>query len=173
MLEVGALSEQNACSRLGLFDMTRIDLQAQSAHIQQEDFMERPRPPTDEQRFDIISLSLVLNYVPDPVGRGDMLQRTTDFLRTRSSTEKSMDFFPSLFLVFPAPCITNSRYLTEERLQEIMGSLGYTPLKRKQSSKLLYYLWRYDAAGFLEDRALAKVELNPGKRRNNFAIVRR
>jgi 25S rRNA (adenine2142-N1)-methyltransferase len=81
MLEVGALSTTNACSKAGLFEMTWIDLNSQGSEIQQQDFMRRPLPTSDEQRFDAISLSLVVNYVSDPIGRGDMLRRTTDFLR--------------------------------------------------------------------------------------------
>ncbi len=218
MLEIGALSEHNACSRLGLFDVTRIDLHARggATGIQRQDFMERPLPTCDAERFDMISLSLVLNYVPDAAARGRMLVRTTQFFRTpavaarpapprkpnaaaassavsaaataaasppppteggsSSSTSSSsfFTFFPSLFLVLPAPCVTNSRYLTEESLQQLMHGLGYTTLlQRKLSAKLAYYLWHFDPAAFRADDTMSKRERNPGKKRNNFAIVRK
>ena len=72
MLEVGALSTSNACSRSGLFEIERIDLNSQAEGITQQDFMERPLPKDSSEQFEIISLSLVLNYVPDAIGkRGD------------------------------------------------------------------------------------------------------
>ena len=81
-LEVGALSTTNEISKYAsVIRMTRIDLNSQGPGIEKQDFMERPLPTTDDERFDIISLSLVLNYVPDAVGRGEMLKRIPDFLR--------------------------------------------------------------------------------------------
>ncbi|KKK26741.1 nucleolus protein [Aspergillus rambellii] len=75
VLEVGALSTKNACSQNEGLDVTRIDLNSQEPGILKQDFMERRLPSSDDDRFHIISLSLVLNYVPDPVGRGEMLKR--------------------------------------------------------------------------------------------------
>lgn len=105
MLEVGALSTKNACSASGVFDVERIDLNSQSDGIIQQDFMKRPLPNDDSERFDIISLSLVLNFVPDALGRGAMLLRTLDFLKQPSMQYSSglRNFFPSLFMVLPAP----------------------------------------------------------------------
>ncbi|KAF3479598.1 nucleolus protein [Arthroderma uncinatum] len=129
LLEVGALSSKNACSVTKTLHVTRIDLHSQEAGILQQDFMERPLPVAEEEKFHIISLSLVLNYVPDPVGRGEMLRRTVQFLTTniqQVSGESTTpgEFLPALFLVLPAACVLNSRYLTEERLDDILASLG-------------------------------------------------
>ncbi|KAH0535953.1 hypothetical protein FGG08_007149 [Glutinoglossum americanum] len=178
MLEVGALSATNACSRSRLFSVTRIDLNSQDdERILQQDFMQRPLPLSDEERFDIISLSLVLNFLPDNEARGDMLRRTVPFLRALPDSLQDRgshtEYFPSLFLVLPAPCVTNSRYLDEDRLKAIMESLGYSMARRKISSKLAYYLWTH--VGPREEpcikHAYKKVEVNPGKKRNNFAIT--
>ncbi|KLJ10376.1 hypothetical protein EMPG_14246 [Blastomyces silverae] len=131
--------------------------------------MERPLPACEEEKFHIISLSLVLNYVSDPAGRGEMLRRTTAFLTPpppppplqpfngtvgdAASGDVSSDAQPSsstclpcLFLVLPAACVLNSRYFTEERLRAIMASLGYKMVQRKVTSKLIYYLWEYGVA---------------------------
>lgn len=172
MLEVGALSTDNACSKSGLFDVTRIDLNSQGAGIKQQDFMERPLPTSENDKFDILSLSLVLNYVPDSSGRGDMLRRTCKFLLSEPSlqlTEDQRAFFPSMFLVLPAPCIANSRYMDEKLLAEIMNSLGYVLVKRKLTSKLIYYLWRLESVA--EKKRFHKREVNPGGARNNFCIL--
>ncbi|KAJ3578380.1 hypothetical protein NPX13_g2183 [Xylaria arbuscula] len=171
MLEVGALSTTNECSKSGFFDMQRIDLNSQGEGILQQDFMKRPLPTNNTETFDIISLSLVLNFVPDAQGRGDMLLRTLDFLN--SHTTPSHDALPCLFLVLPAPCVTNSRYTDETLLEVIMKSLGYTKTHSKITQKLVYYLWRRTSAPPAEIPDFKKVELRSGSTRNNFSIVLR
>lgn len=174
MLEVGALSTSNACSKSGIFDVTRIDLNSQKPGIQQQDFMELPIPTPQERQnvgFDIVSLSLVVNYVGDAVGRGNMLRRVQQFLRTRKLVTGAEETLPGLFLVLPASCVTNSRYLNEEVLEEIMQALGYVKARRKMSLKLVYYLWRYDGHGEKVRRVFKKDEVRQGRTRNNFAIV--
>jgi 25S rRNA (adenine2142-N1)-methyltransferase len=170
MLEVGALSMMNACSRSQYFEIERIDLNSQAEGIKQQDFMERPLPTNMSERFDIISLSLVLNYVPDPAVRGQMLMRTTDFLKRDGLSGRIAESCPCLFLVLPAPCVLNSRYMDEPRLDAIMTNLGFSLLEKKVSRKLVYYLWRL--VGIPEARlAFKKEELRSGKARNNFAVV--
>lgn len=171
MLEIGALSVSNACSKSHLFDVQRIDLNSQAEGIMQQDFMERPLPRDATEQFDILSLSLVLNYVPDPLGRGKMLLRTLDFLRIPQISQPLEDYFPSLFLVLPSSCVTNSRYMDEKKLESIMTSLGYVQVEKKLSNKLVYYLWRLDAGKVRQGTAFKKEELRAGKSRNNFAIV--
>ncbi|KAL4942848.1 hypothetical protein BDV06DRAFT_155615 [Aspergillus oleicola] len=169
VLEVGALSTRNAISQNAALDVTRIDLNSQEPGISKQDFMERPLPSDDGDRFHLISLSLVLNYVPDPVGRGEMLKRCVTFLTKAPPPGSSISIVPSLFLVLPAPCVANSRYLTQQRLQEILTSLGFSLTKNKQTSKLIYQLWDY--IGNCEPKHFKKEILNPGKTRNNFAII--
>ncbi|KAI5293490.1 hypothetical protein KEM52_005486 [Ascosphaera acerosa] len=181
VLEVGALSVSNACSLDPALEVTRIDLNAQEKGILQQDFMKRPLPSCEAQRFHIISLSLVLNYVPDAAGRGDMLLRTTQFfgaqlpaaLQTREKTDSDDAVFkPCLFLVLPAACVLTSRYFTEARLGEIMRSIGYSQTHRKVTNKLVYYLWEYDSTRVLQPPlSFRKEQLNPGKVRNNFCVT--
>lgn len=177
MLEVGALSTDNACSKSGIFDVTRIDLNAQSPGILKQDFMERPLPKGDDERFDCVSLSLVLNFVPDPKGRGAMLERVLDFLKSGAQLvghdkerSKFASLSPSLFLVLPAPCLTNSRYLDEDRLRMILENLGFVMEFRKLTAKLAYYLWVRVRAR-VREASFPKIEVRSGKSRNNFAIV--
>lgn len=175
ILEVGALSTQNACSKLPNVDVTRIDLNSQESGILQQDFMERPLPATDDgtDTFHIVSLSLVLNYVPDHTVRGEMLRRTTRFFPPKlpDTLPTGPGLLPSLFLVLPAPCVLNSRYFTEERLGDIMSSLGYAMVKRKVTSKLVYYLWHYQGDKPAVRTRFNKEILNQGKTRNNFTVA--
>ncbi|KAL8796017.1 MAG: hypothetical protein Q9195_001593 [Heterodermia aff. obscurata] len=177
LLEVGALRIDNHCSRTGFLSVTRIDLHSQHPQIETQDFMARPIPPSDmlqTEGFDIVSLSLVVNFVSDAAGRGEMLRRVSSFLRILPSEYKDVadGSLPALFLVLPAPCVTNSRYLDEERLESIMQSLGYKRIRRKMSAKLVYYLWGYERSPEDEmSKNFRKEELRGGASRNNFAIV--
>lgn len=178
MLEVGALKVDNACSRSGIFDVTRIDLHSQHPNIQKQDFMQMPVPSPEmleEDGFDLVSLSLVVNFVGDAFSRAEMLKRVSSFLRSSRETSKdeARSSFPALFLVLPAPCVTNSRYLDEDRLEGIMISLCYMKTRRKLGKKLVYYLWRYEGNRTKEVQIVSfkKQEIRPGASRNNFSIV--
>lgn len=174
VLEIGALSTKNECSTVDSLDVTRIDLHSQEEGIVEQDFMMRPLPAGESDRFHIISLSLVLNYMPDPTARGDMLMRSTEFLTGLLPPEVSSikGFKPCLFLVLPLACVSNSRYFTEDRLKEIMMSLGYRMAHRKTTVKLVFYLWEFDGINS-KNRCFKKELLNPGKARNNFTVVLR
>ncbi len=203
ILEVGALEVNNACARCNLFrgGIERIDLKSRHPDIKEQDFMDRPLPAGIDDAFDVVSLSLVVNFVGDLKGRGNMLRRVSNYLRPRptkevktkrddetqnenalskkTSTGISGDIeqlLPALFLVLPAPCVNNSRYLDEEKLTALMEVLGYIMVRRKMSAKLVYYLWHFH--GIWDDEqqkqarvTFAKEEIRKGKSRNNFAIV--
>jgi 25S rRNA (adenine2142-N1)-methyltransferase len=171
LLEVGALSTENEISKYPkIIHITRIDLNSQGPGIEQQDFMERPLPTSREEMFDIISLSLVLNYVPDPVGRGEMLKRITRFLRQQEcSAEGNTATLPALFLVLPLPCVANSRYLDEHALLGVMLNLGFTLAKKKDTLKLCHYLFTFTAKG--NDRKFQKRLIRDGPGMNNFCIV--
>ncbi|EPE29911.1 hypothetical protein GLAREA_01071 [Glarea lozoyensis ATCC 20868] len=171
LLEVGALSLTNACSKSKLFSIERIDLNSQADGIKQQDFMERPLPTCQAEYFDIVSLSLVLNYVPDAIGKGAMLLRTLKFLKSKMYTEDLKAVFPCLFLVLPSPCVLNSRYMDEKKLESIMMALGFVQIKKKLSNKLVYYLWKLESPTTNRQFGFKKEEIRSGKDRNNFSIV--
>lgn len=175
LLEVGALSTTNECSQSGVFDIKRIDLNSQGDGILQQDFMKRPLPSGDSERFDIISLSLVLNFVPDASGRGNMLLRTLDFLKERVAYRSTgtQQLLPGLFLVLPAPCVTNSRYMDGKHLESLMNAIGYKKSRAKLTQRLVYYLWTKQAEPPTKFPAFKKIEIRPGGARNNFAVVLR
>ncbi|CBY01028.1 hypothetical protein IAQ61_011924 [Plenodomus lingam] len=170
-LEVGALSTKNEISRFpSIIDMHRIDLNSQGPGIEKQDFMERPLPSNTDESFDIVSLSLVLNYVPDAAGRGEMLKRITRFLRKPiAQTQTSSTILPALFFVLPRPCIDNSRYFDEDLLLRIMTKLGFTMRYNKHTPKLCYYLF------ILTDETtptqFQKKKIRDKPTMNNFTIV--
>jgi 25S rRNA (adenine2142-N1)-methyltransferase len=170
-LEVGSLSANNEISKYpGAIQMTRIDLNSQGPGIEKQDFMERQLPNSDDEKFDIISLSLVLNYVPDAAGRGEMLKRLTKFLQPPKETAESLNSLgPFLFLVLPLPCVENSRYVDEPLLLQIMKSLGFTKQYNKNTTKLCYYLFSW--SGKVVSRKSGKKKLRDKPAMNNFCIV--
>lgn len=176
MLEIGALSTKNACSNVDCLDVKRIDLKSTQPGIEEVDFMHMPIP---HERFDVVSLSLVLNFVPTASARGDMLRRVSLFLRhqadihhTARANTGGVRVMPCLFLVLPLPCVANSRYLDMDRLRTIMKSLGYDSVKSKRTTKLYYELYVHSVRNALSKPPnFKKEELRKGNSRNNFAIV--
>lgn len=168
-LEIGSLSKYNAISTSGIFKkVTRIDLNNYNDEdgIIQEDFMERPIPKTDDERFDLISCSLVLNFVPTPRERGSMCLRFSKFLRKDRHTY--------LFIVLPLPCINNSRYMTLDYFTELFSSLGYKRIQYHEAKKVCYFLFLFNGNdkphSSLTDYS-KKHKLKDGPSMNNFSIV--
>jgi len=71
LLEVGALKHDNYRSCTSWIECTPMDLRSQHPSILEQDFLLMDMAEND-QKWDAISLSLVLNFVPDATDRGDM-----------------------------------------------------------------------------------------------------
>jgi len=118
-----------------------------------------------KQKYDVVVLSLVLNFVGDPRQRGEMLMRCS-----RIIVEGGY-----LFLVLPLACITNSRYLDHSLFVRLMKKLRFDLHSHKESNKLCFYIFRRQGGATKEEaeeanfgkRALCK----GGKERNNFCIL--
>jgi 25S rRNA (adenine2142-N1)-methyltransferase len=70
MLEIGAVSPSNYANCSTWIENHPIDVHSQHPHILQQDFFERPVPTLEAEHFDVISCSLVLNFLDDPQERG-------------------------------------------------------------------------------------------------------
>lgn len=166
-LEIGCLSANNAISTSKIFlEVVRLDLNSQNhSKILQQDFMLRPLPRNDTERFNLVSCSLVINFVPSPEQRGEMLKRITKFLKGPENGQMS-----SLFLVLPLPCVSNSRYFDRASLNSIMSGLGFTETCYYEAKKIAYWLFDYtgDTNGHF---TVTKLEKHPGVKRNNFCIT--
>ncbi|KAF9366942.1 hypothetical protein BGX34_000063 [Mortierella sp. NVP85] len=138
LLDIGALSPHNYQKHSSWISVTPIDLNPQDPLITKMDFLEMPVPIRREELFDVVCLSLVINFVGDPAQRGEILRHSTRFLVPGTGI---------LYLVLPLPCIQNSRYMDHELLMEMMTSLGYTTLiKHHFAKKLAYYAFRLETA---------------------------
>lgn len=167
-LEIGCLSSRNKISRW-FDDIVRIDLNSQEPdEILQQDFMTMAEPQEESEKFDLVSLSLVLNFVPTAAERGAMLKKICRYFKQPVGSNQ----FPSLFFVLPLPCVTNSKYVDKAKLYEIMEELNFEEVQYYESSKLVYMLWKYNGPK-KKIREIKKQELPVAKKfqRNNFAIA--
>ncbi|KAG0313594.1 hypothetical protein BGZ99_008721 [Dissophora globulifera] len=144
LLDIGALSPHNYQKQSSWIHTTPIDLNPQDPLITKMDFLEMPVPKDQEHLFNVVCLSLVVNFVGDPTQRGEILRYSARFLVPGTGI---------LYLVLPLPCIQNSRYFDHELLLEMMTSLGYTTLVNHHfAKKLAYYAFRLDAAAPKEQK---------------------
>ncbi|ODV58255.1 25S rRNA (adenine2142-N1)-methyltransferase ASCRUDRAFT_77961 [Ascoidea rubescens DSM 1968] len=181
VLEIGSLSTKNEISRK-YQKIYRIDLNPQNPNIHKQDFMKMEIPKKGKDKFDLISLSLVLNFMLSSTDRGEMLKRICYFLKNpleghmEEKGEKSglNSIYPSLFLVLPLPCIKNSRYLNLQLLTEkVMKPLNFSIIKQHESNKLFYSLWKWH--GLKKDTDIINIKykkqtIQEGSNRNNFSI---
>lgn len=164
-LEIGCLSSNNLISTSGIFtEIVRIDLNSQSPAILQQNFMERPLPKNEKEKFNVISCSLVINFVPSPKERGDMLIRITKFLKKPTPGSVS-----AVFIVLPLPCVSNSRYFDNNLFQKMMKNLGFEQTFYYEAKKVAY--WLFDWSGNVKIIKTSKRELHSGSTRNNFCIT--
>lgn len=153
-LEVGCLRVDNYCARSKLFtEHVRIDLNSQNPRILKQDFM-----TMKPEKFDVISLSLVVNYVPNARERGQMLKRAHSFLNTDGM----------LFFVLPRACTDNSRYTNDKIIQQVFRSVGFEQLETTKTTKLVYFLLKKSKG---TDESVPKKVQKEGSSLNNFCII--
>ncbi|KAJ6500430.1 putative methyltransferase-domain-containing protein [Mycena sanguinolenta] len=166
LLEVGALKPDNYASCRSWIKTTPLDLHSRHPSILEQDFLLMDATENRE-KWDVISLSLVLNFVSDAKDRGHMLRLAWNFLVPAGH----------LFLALPLPCVMNSRYLTSEKLRALMNAIGFSKVKErwKVGGKMIYlfYQKRMQPAPVSAEefsQFIKKVVLRQGDR-NNFCIL--
>ncbi|KDE03008.1 hypothetical protein MVLG_06476 [Microbotryum lychnidis-dioicae p1A1 Lamole] len=160
LLDVGAIAG-TAYEDYAWIESTSIDLNPQSESVLKHDFFDYPPPPASGRFFDVVALSLVLNFEGSLTRRADMLRRAHLYLKPQGL----------LFLVLPLPCLTNSRYMNHTRLEAILLTTGWAPVRRKDSAKLTYWLCKRVGDGSGDGKGWKREQLRGGIQRNNFAII--
>ncbi len=164
LLDVGALQDHWSAHEQ-LVDAVAIDLNPQHPNVRRADFFDFPPvPPAGAAAFDALVLSLVLNFVGDPRRRGVMLERCAALLPQGGA----------LFIVIPAACITNSRYMNHVLFVRILHAVGFELSRHKITPKLALYALRRsdccvtgDEMAGLGCRRLCRT----GTQRNNFSVL--
>lgn len=80
LLEVGALKPDNYRSCESWIDVTPMDLRSRHPNILEQDFLLMDSEGEHHEKWDAISLSLVVNFVPDPKHRGGSSFSSFDFI---------------------------------------------------------------------------------------------
>ncbi|KAG5645875.1 hypothetical protein DXG03_005022 [Asterophora parasitica] len=162
LLEVGALKPDNYRSCSSWVDTTPMDLRSRHPSILEQDFF-RLQSEEHREKWDLISLSLVLNFVPEAKDRGHMLRLAHEFLSPGGL----------LFLALPLPCVTNSRYVDFAYLSDLMKTIGFNELRDrwKEGRKMAYWLYQKGSpSGRSFEHFGRKTVLRQGNR-NNFSIL--
>lgn len=168
LLDVGAIVARFPATVPGCGLQLRprsIDLRSADPAVEQADFFDvAARARADAQEFDVVVLSLVLNFVPAPARRGEMLRRAHEIAADRGL----------LFLVLPLASVANSRYCDAARIVAVLRAVGWRVVKATQSAKLFSLVCEKTApvGGGAEVRALSKrAVVRSGKDRNNFCVL--
>ena len=167
LLDVGAINGETFQKHSHWIDISCIDLNPQSVCVVKQDFMARPMPTSDSGKFHVVSLSLVVNFLPSNSLRGEMLRRSRHFLLPGGL----------LYVVLPLHCITNSRYLTHDHFTHLVteGIGQFLLTDYRFSKKLAFYVFTHIPTS---ETTLEKTH-NPQKKRllaegpsmNNFCIT--
>lgn len=174
LLDVGAIAGTAYTKWRHKFDVTSIDLHPRAPHVIKSDFFDFPVPAREDDLYDVIGLSLVINFVGDLKQRGDMLLHAHLFLRRGGY----------LYVVLPLACVENSRYMTHEHFKKLVHSAGYDVVRNEDSQRLTRWLLQekephHDRplksseearSAFWDGTTFTKRELRSGALRNNFCI---
>ncbi|EQC33321.1 hypothetical protein SDRG_09299 [Saprolegnia diclina VS20] len=155
VLEVGAINTQLlVCPWL---NVQAIDLIARHAKIQQLDFFDVPFTKT----FDVVVSSMVINCVPTPEKRGEMLQRTWRHLKDDGH----------FFLMLPLLCLTNSNHMTVDHFEAILTRVGFEIREKKETPKIAFFCLRKVPATAVPPGTFQHKTLRPGPKRNDFGVA--
>ncbi|XP_041461963.1 25S rRNA (adenine(2142)-N(1))-methyltransferase-like [Lytechinus variegatus] len=160
LLDVGALQE-NYSKQTKWLDAVAIDLNPQCEGIIKSDFFDFKVGESDV--YDIIVLSLVLNFVSSPSQRGEMLKRCQTLCRQEGH----------IFIVLPRACLDNSRYLDHALFEQMMESLNFDLVAKHDSKKLSFLMFRKAEKRKEVKTSFHKREVRNGTRCNNFCIIMR
>ncbi|GAA5895038.1 hypothetical protein JCM8208_000094 [Rhodotorula glutinis] len=159
LLDVGAIAG-TAYEGYPWIAPTSIDLNPLAPHVVKSNFFDFPAPEKDEDKFDVVALSLVVNFEGSLVNRGHMLLHAHSYLTPRGY----------LYIVLPLPCLTNSRYLSHDRLTAILDSTGWNVIRKHDSARLTYWLVRRSETG-PDGVEWKREQVRTGAGRNNFCLV--
>jgi len=161
LLDLGALQDHWS-KHAHMVEALAIDLNPQHPSVLRADFFDFP--PADAAGFDALVLSLVLNFVDDPRRRGQMLQRCAVLLPPGAA----------LFIVIPAACITNSRYMNHALFLRTLQAVGFQLSRYKMTPKLALYAMRRSECTVTDAEVAAlgcRRLCRTGHQRNNFAVL--
>lgn len=154
LLDVGAL-QNNYQKHVKWIQCTPIDLNPQRNEVIKADLLTIDA----REKYNVVVMSLVINFEGDVRKRGDMLRKCQQLIVDQGH----------LFFVIPLPCLKNSRYLNEDLFVSMMDSLGFDVCVSHKSKKLSFFMFRKTRQ--CQVKSFPKQVLRKGGNHNNFAIV--
>ena len=126
-----------------------------------QDFFELPFSSLSGS-FDVVVLSLVLNFVPSIARRGSMLRLTSRLLREGGL----------VYVVLPSACLLNSRWVDEAVMRSVMNSCGLQVEWMRWSARLVMLEARKVRGGVAEGMqgGYQPRQVRRGDGFNNFSI---
>ncbi|GMI05624.1 hypothetical protein TrRE_jg7044 [Triparma retinervis] len=131
VLEVGCINTQlqDASRKPGVrMSVRSIDLRSTSSLVEVADFNALP-PSLESCRYDAIVCSMVINCVPTPAERGEMLLRLRNFTKIGGV----------VFLMLPLLCVNRSKYLDKPGFTAMLEDLKFEVREVKETPKILFY----------------------------------
>jgi len=107
-----------------------IDLHAIHEGIEEADFNRIPVARREDQRYDVIVCSMVLNCLTTPSQRGEMIARLYHFLRPGGCC----------FITIPKSCLTLSPYMDRGLFKRVLEAVGLELVETKESPKVSFYV---------------------------------
>ena len=148
LLDVGALTINYALPQV---QVTSIDLNPCIPQIKKMDFLDV------NESYDVVCLSLVLNFTGCPETRAKMIQKCKSVVKK--------DGF--VYIVLPLPCVMNSRHFSEDYfVNSLMKSVDFQFVKKHESKKLSFFIFQNSAYKFVD----GLIGFSDRKRSNNFKI---
>jgi len=165
-------------------DVKAIDIRSTDARIEQLDFFDLPLPNCNnldsatfsttsnqqQQAYDVIVNSMVINCVTTPAKRGSMLHLCYKQLRPGGMC----------FITLPKLCLIQSKFMTKSYFEEILKAVGFEIMEDmgRESPKISFFVLKRPK---LEDEDMNKrwndkftktTTINRGKKfRNTFAVT--
>ena len=171
LLDVGAIVHRYGVDRCPVdlkIKATSIDLKSRDASVKQIDFFDFAK--SKKEAFDVVVLSLVLNFLGTAQERGQMLVKTAQILKPKGL----------VFIVLPAQCISNSRYFKFAYLSRILKRVGLHICDEgkafKSTEKLFFVVAQKGECvignpGFESEAIYRRKMARGGEDRNNFVIL--
>ena len=147
---------------------TSIDLNPQDKTVIKANFLDFARGQSPGS-FNVVVLSLCINFEGNPAKRGEMLRQAAHLLPEGGLC----------FVLLPAPCIENSRYMNLNLFLKTMRVVGLElaehPVSKQPSHKTagkLFYAVACKRAAIAQPHiAIKRTLCRGGKHRNNFCII--
>lgn len=149
-----------------LVDAVSIDLYSDDPNVLNVDFFDfAPQQPVAS--FDVVVLSLVLNFVPLATQRGLMLHLTSTLLRPQSGL---------CFVILPVACINNSRYFRYALWERLCRRVGLHCIHHQTTDRLFMCVLRKQEQvvgknGFEMEAMFRRKLCRGGRNRNNFLVL--